>query len=206
MSKTMKLIRIIARLVCLLGFASGLHATQTCSTNIPESTLTTGFIDHGDGTVTHSATGLMWKRCAENQTWNAGSCSGSSGSPGTMTWVNALRAARNSTTAGYGDWRLPNARELGSIVETKCNNPAINLSVFPDAPAWSFWSASTYSAYANSAWFVDFSSGGLFPSDGKNGLLRVRLVRSGQSFDSFDAHPNPNPINMTPILMLLLDN
>lgn len=60
------------------------------------------FVDNGDGTVTDSATGLMWLK-------------GDSGVG--MTWEEALAWAESLETAGYSDWRLPNAKELQSLVD-----------------------------------------------------------------------------------------
>jgi len=61
-----------------------------------------GFVDNGDGTITDNATGLMWQQ--------ADSGTG-------MDWENALAYAETSTLAGHNDWRLPNIRELQSIVD-----------------------------------------------------------------------------------------
>lgn len=58
--------------------------------------------DNGDGTITDSATSLMWTQ-ADN---------GSA-----MSWQDALAWAEDLTFAGYSDWRLPNAKELQSIVD-----------------------------------------------------------------------------------------
>ncbi|TEW56876.1 DUF1566 domain-containing protein [Psychromonas sp. RZ22] len=60
------------------------------------------FVDNGDGTITDTATGLMWQK-ADNK---AG-----------ITWQDALTYAENLTLGGYDDWRLPNAKELQSIVD-----------------------------------------------------------------------------------------
>lgn len=60
------------------------------------------FVDNGDGTITDLATGLMWQK-------------GDSGT--TMNWQQALDYAENLEYAGYDDWRLPNAKELQSIVD-----------------------------------------------------------------------------------------
>ena len=73
------------------------------------------FKDNGDGTVTDEATGLMWAQ-------------DDSGEP--MTWEEALAYAENSTYAGYDDWRLPNIKELQSIVDYSGVFPAIDTSVF----------------------------------------------------------------------------
>jgi len=63
------------------------------------------FADNGDGTVTDSATGLMW----------AQSDSGSG-----LNWSNALAWVQTQNAAnylGHSDWRLPNTKELQSIVD-----------------------------------------------------------------------------------------
>ena len=60
------------------------------------------FADNGDGTITDNATGLMWMQ-ADN------------GSP--ISWENALTYAENFEFAGYSDWRLPDAKELQSIID-----------------------------------------------------------------------------------------
>ncbi len=60
------------------------------------------FVDKGDGTVLDRATGLMWMK-KDGQKF--------------MNWQQALAYAENLTYAGYDDWRLPNAKELQSIVD-----------------------------------------------------------------------------------------
>ena len=60
------------------------------------------FTDNGDGTVTDSATGLMW----QHDDSGAG-----------MQWEDALAYAEDLSLAGHDDWRLPNAKELQSIVD-----------------------------------------------------------------------------------------
>lgn len=74
------------------------------------------FTDNGDGTVTDNATGLMWQKADDGTS---------------RDWENALSYAENLTLAGYSDWRLPNAKELQSIVDyTRCpsvtNSPSID--------------------------------------------------------------------------------
>ena len=60
------------------------------------------FMDNGDGTITDEATGLMWQQ-------------GDSGTG--LDWEEALSYAENLELAGYDDWRLPNVKELQSIVD-----------------------------------------------------------------------------------------
>lgn len=66
---------------------------------------TNQFTDNGDGTVTDSATELMWMQ--------ADSGVG-------MNWEDALAWAQQKNDEnylGYDDWRLPNAKELQSLVD-----------------------------------------------------------------------------------------
>jgi hypothetical protein len=62
-------------------------------------------LDNSDGTITDKATGLMWMK---------------DDSQNGMNWEDALSYAeiKNSENyLGYSDWRLPNAKELQSIVD-----------------------------------------------------------------------------------------
>ena len=60
------------------------------------------FVDVGNGVVSDHATGLMWQQ---------------SDSGAGLTWESALAYAEGLSLAGYRDWRLPNAKELQSIVD-----------------------------------------------------------------------------------------
>ncbi len=60
------------------------------------------FTDNRDGTVTDLATGLMWQK---------------KDSGFGMNWENALKYGSTLVLAGHDDWRLPNAKELQSIVD-----------------------------------------------------------------------------------------
>lgn len=60
------------------------------------------FAENGDGTITDHATGLMW---IQNDSGEG------------MTWKQALAYAEGKEFAGYSDWRLPDAKELQSIVD-----------------------------------------------------------------------------------------
>jgi hypothetical protein len=74
------------------------------------------FIDNGDGTVSDYATGLMWQKADDGIG---------------KDWQEALNYSENLKLAEYSDWRLPNAKELQSIVDYSrspqtTNSPAIN--------------------------------------------------------------------------------
>ena len=153
---------------------------QTCKDSISETTPTERFNDQHDGTVLDSKTNLIWKRCSEGQTWDGTTCAGSAS---TYTWQGALSATEALNTgegfAGETDWRVPNIKELDSIVELKCYSPAINLSVFPNTPSAVVWSSSPYASSSYYAWYVSFSDGNDVAYF-KNDYIQVRLVRSGQ--------------------------
>lgn len=154
--------------------------------NLVEATPTADFdATATDGTVIHTKTGLMWKRCAEGQTWdnNNATCTGSASS---LNWQSALAAAKNSTFAGHTDWRVPNIKELQSIVETCGGAPAINTAMFPAIPTANFWSASSDGPLPAVAWHLRFIDGDI-GGGGKNNTDNVaRLVRGGSHIDSID--------------------
>ena len=58
--------------------------------------------DNGDGTITDKATGLTWMKADSGKG---------------MDWPTALEYAEDLKLAGHADWRLPNAKELQSIID-----------------------------------------------------------------------------------------
>jgi hypothetical protein len=184
-------------LITLLLWASLTPAgAQVCNSSTPATTPTARFTDNGDGTVTDTRTGLMWARCAQGQSWVGGACTGS---PSVHTRAQALTAVEGHSFAGHGDWRLPNIKELASIVEQQCYDPAINLAVFPNTPSNWFWSASPYAgASSGYAWGVYFSYGYDF-TDLKSYALSVRVVRGGQDLAPLAVVDTPTQPTYTPI-------
>jgi hypothetical protein len=167
-------------LLCLISFNS--TAQQTCKTaSIVQTAPDSRFTNNGDGTVTDMQTGLMWARC--RQGLQGAVCdTDSSVATSTFTWAAAL--ALNSATSDTvipprTDWRLPNIKELQSLVEISCFNPAINNSVFPNTSGSFFWSASPNAYFASGAWGVGFDVGDVDVNVRSN-ELSVRLVRGGQ--------------------------
>ncbi len=158
--------RHLAAWFAAFSFLCAVPPTQAAPT-----TPTTDFTDNGDGTVTHRFTGLTWKRCIEGMTWTGTTCSGTAS---TYTWEQA-------TALSTGEWRLPTANELSTLVEYSIASPgpAINTTVFPGTRAGSFWSASAYASDPSLAWHVDFYNGGSGAHD-KTFRYPVRLVSSAQ--------------------------
>ncbi|CAK0769344.1 exported hypothetical protein [Gammaproteobacteria bacterium] len=167
-------------------------ATQTCSATVPASTPNSAFTDPIPGTVTDTTTGLMWKRCPEGQTFVPGTINtrlDCSGDVQSYTWQQALQRPKvhndDGGFAGYTDWRLPNIKELASIVEDKCYDPAINMLKFPGTPSANFWSSSADVSHPSAAWSVSFVEGSSAFGDDQSHQYPIRLVRAGLAMDSF---------------------
>ena len=148
-------------------------ASSACVAGTIETTPSSDFTLLEGGTVVrHDTTGLEWRRCPEGMIWSDGSCTGTAS---TMTWQAALQYA-----GGVSGWRLPNVKELRSIVERCRIPPAINQQVFPDTPSSDFWSASPYAGNSAYAWLVSFLNGNAYWYYKSSNFGRVRLVRGGQ--------------------------
>ncbi|OIN94162.1 MAG: hypothetical protein AUJ20_01570 [Comamonadaceae bacterium CG1_02_60_18] len=148
----------------------------------------TDYVDHGDGTVTHTPTGLVWQRCAVGQSWAAGTCNGTES---TFTWDAAKLLTSNM--AGQADWRLPSVQELMSLVNYTDTSPAINETIFPNTPNTHFWSASGNATYPNYAWLVDFMLGTIGNGGSVSKPYAARLVRGGKS-----ANPTSGVLMLAP--------
>jgi hypothetical protein len=99
------------------------------------------FRDNGNGTVTDRATGLMWAQAdsGTGMNWQAA-----------LAWVQRKNAEKY---LGYSDWRLPNAKELQSLVDytrapAVTNSPAIDpvfrTTKLEDGDYPFFWSSTTH--------------------------------------------------------------
>lgn len=133
------------------------------------------YFDNGDGTVTDNYTGLMWAKCSYGQTLAGDSCSGGVSS---KTWEQALAVTDSSTLAGYSDWRVPNVKELLSLVDYTTNNPAINSSYFPNTATYpDYWTASPRAGSSYYSWTVSFRYG-YFDYGSRSYGRFIRLVRN----------------------------
>ena len=113
------------------------------------------YTDNSDGTITDNSTGLMWKKCSEGL--SGSDCE--TGSATTMNWTTATSTCESDETAGYTDWRLPNIKELLSIVDYGKVYPAIDTDVFPATVGDYYWSSTAYFGLPNISWSVDFYDG-----------------------------------------------
>ena len=125
------------------------------------------FTDNGNGTVTDNVTGLIWKQ-EDNET-----CF--------YTWEQALTYCEDSLIlAGYSDWRLPNVKELESIVDIGHYAQSIDLNYFPNTYLDEYWSSTTGADVTSYAWVVDFGGGSISWGNKGSDYHCVRCVRAGQ--------------------------
>ena len=173
--------KVIISFVIFINIMFSMQALAECTANRNANITITKpdsiYTDHGNGTVTDSNTGLMWKKCSLGL--SGSSCA--SGTVLTFTWQAALSAANNNTDSGYSDWRLPNKNELESLIENACSNTAINHTFFPATVALSstdaYWSSSQFVPVSNASWNINFKYGEAKGSY-KNSNYYVRLVRN----------------------------
>ncbi|MCK6554069.1 DUF1566 domain-containing protein [Candidatus Binatia bacterium] len=147
------------------------------------------YTDNGDGTITDMNTRLMWAKKSDdgsihdkdtNYTWDNAYA----------TYVAALNAP--PCFAGHCDWRLPNIRELLSIVNYGIPppgpvvDPVFNTSCTGGCTVtgcsctvlYTYWSSTTYAPSPQFAWTVSFDNGTVGPIS-KPSNYRVRAVRGG---------------------------
>jgi len=103
---------------------------------------------------------------------------------GLKTWGNALSFANSLTTCGYGDWRLPNSKELFSLVDRSQSNPPLPAG-YPFANVQTdaddrYWSSTSYASDPDMAWALGMISGSLAPW-AKMDTAFVWPVRSGKT-------------------------
>jgi hypothetical protein len=113
------------------------------------------FTDNTNGTVTDNLTGLMWLKNA--------------GAGGSKTWRAVLTYCNDLDLGGHTDWRLPNVKELQSLIDYGQYNPALSNTAgigqwtegnpFTDVQSGGYWSSTTYESITSLAWGVSLDSG-----------------------------------------------
>jgi len=117
------------------------------------------FTDNGNGTITDEATGLMWMQDDSGEGLN---------------WEDALSYAEGKEYAGYSDWRLPDVKELQSIVDytrspattsSAAIDPIFNCTEITNEAGESdypfYWSSTTHSNWTDqSGGFASYVSFG----------------------------------------------
>ena len=135
------------------------------------------FIDYGDGTVKDNLTGLIWFKDANCfafglRTWDEA-----------LSDSNLLQSGLCQLTDGSvpGDWRLPNVKELFSLVDVENYGPALPTGhPFINVQSAGYWTSSTVAINADGAWYVHINQG-LVSQQNKVNDFYVWPVRGGQT-------------------------
>ncbi len=115
---------------------------------------------NNDGTVSDNVTLLMWQ---VDDSLARG-------------WEDAITYCEESISADYSDWRLPNIKELESILDDSLDSPAVDSTIFPNITASNYWSSTSNAADASGAWVVNFMHGNILVIGKTNDSL-VQCVR-----------------------------
>jgi Protein of unknown function (DUF1566) len=117
-------------LIACTSFTSLAYAT--CPTTIGR------FVPEGSNLseVRDTKTQLVWARCSVGQQLSGNAC------------INTATAMSHEAALVYAatqpGWRLPNVKELGSLADKGCINPAIDIAAFPNTVANYYWTSSPY--------------------------------------------------------------
>ena len=140
------------------------------------------FIDDSGatGVVTDTLTGLIWLKnadCLGTKKWQDGATYPA------LEAANTLNSGECSLTDGSseGDWRLPNVRELYSLIHLGQSNSAtwLNTQGFSGVLSDFYWSSTTFANDTDLAWLVYLDYGYVYYAY-KTSTLSVWPVRGGQ--------------------------
>jgi len=165
---------VIMLITLVLAFIAFRVQAQDCVDSIDSTTKVEHFRINNNGTVLDTRRNIEWMRCSVGQTWQDGKCAGT---PHVMSWEKALATAEASQLKEYNDWRLPTIHELSSIAELRCQQPAINLILFPATFTGDYWTGTEFADNSDMAWLVNFSYGENHTAK-KSTSAAMRLVRS----------------------------
>ena len=90
-----------------------------------------------DGSILDLSTGLTWQPCAYGQMYREDS--GCVGEPTSLSWQQAADRVNTINQAHQSNWRLPNAKELLSLLAPASNT--IDANILAHAPRANYWSS-----------------------------------------------------------------
>jgi len=133
------------------------------------------FTENLDGTVTDNLTGLIWlmnANCFGYKYWTAA-----------LTDANTLNSGECGLSDGsvQGDWRLPNVREMESLIDYGHYGPALpSAHPFTGVDSYYYyWTSTTDALSSVTAWVMYLYDGRMF-SVAKTNTRYVWPVRGGQ--------------------------
>ena len=159
---------------------------SNCDAALYQDYTPSDFIDNKDGSVTDLRTSLTWSKCSIGQTYtlSSNSCSGS-GAVNYATWSDALAAADSYSINSITGWRLPNIKELGSLIDRSCAEPSINLTLFPNTISSVYYSSTPFKGSATGTVYshlvsrvINFSKGTEMPLGQHDSSLTTYAVRA----------------------------
>lgn len=104
-------------------------------------------VESDNSQVVDKARKLVWSRCLVGQTYNQATASCDGVATEFDSWDKALNAPKPE------GWRVPNIKELATLVEETQALPAINTSIFPFGKTLSFYGhADTTETTGRSTW------------------------------------------------------
>jgi hypothetical protein len=143
------------------------------------------YTDNGDGTITDNNTLLMWEKKVAGGDSDRTCLTDLHGVDSECTWEQAtgawIAAINAANLGGHNDWRVPNVKELQSIVDYSKRFPGPTVtSDFPGLTGGDdYWTSTTLAGNSIYVRSVNFGDGGV-NGDVKSFLLRVRAVRGGR--------------------------
>jgi hypothetical protein len=116
------------------------------------------FTDNGNGTLTDNLTGLMWLKdggCIKKKKWtdSLNAVTDFNNNPANYTCLEYA--------ATYSDWRLPNVKELESLIHYGASDSAawLNSEGFVGVDASYYWSSTTRERNTFKAWIIGITKG-----------------------------------------------
>lgn len=145
------------------------------------------YTDNGDGTFTDDNTGLVWEKkdTVVGSIHNVGNMYqwSSTGTAADGDLFTTFLATLNTVPCftGHCDWRIPNVKELQSLVDYSkpFPGPVVDPTLPGDTAASLYWSSTSNAAFPNNAWVVYFNYG-FVGFDIKNFTGHARAVRGAQ--------------------------
>ncbi len=160
----------------------------------PDHVVNPRFVQESPGTILDLVTQLTWTESANYgdfpRTW-----------PDALNFVHTMN---RENALGYHDWRLPNRRELRSLISFGARNPALSPShPFNNVFLGWYWTSTTAAMFPAYAWYIHMEGGRMFYGK-KDQYALVWPVRgipqqiaaTGQT-SCYDVHGMPLPCQGT---------